>query len=180
MIYTRIDLKGLVIDLRAKEGWNFREYHTRKFVKQKVKEAGPSLFRYLMKAITFAYCMGDRMPVAEAERAANAFFRAFNKQAATLSYYVVGPKYKKLRAKEYYQLLTSEIGNSPVDCYRELLEWERDDHYKHQLQIDEMLIRSVFKAQRTILAKLADLLSVDAFITEDDVDDLVTNALREM
>lgn len=179
MYYTNIDVKGITIDLR-RAGYKFKEAHTRKAVRQKVKEAGPILFMRLMKALCFAYSMRDRMSATEAERGANAFFDAFNREAAILSYYVVGPKYKKLRAKEYYKLLTSEVGTSPVDCYRELMRWLSDDRYKSKVQVDETIIRTIFKAYSTVFAKLADALSGDFLLTEKDVDGIVKDTIQEM
>ena len=172
-----IDVKDIVSELKQ-EGYSFREYHTRKEVQQKVREAGKDLFTYLMKAVYYAYVIDGQN--SEAQRASNAFFGAFNRGAVILSYYTVGPKYKKLSAKEYYRFLTKEVGDSPIDCYRELLKWEKVDYYRKAPVITEQLVRSVFKAQKAVFLKLSAALSDNVFLREEDLDDLVRESLRSM
>ena len=171
-----IDVKDIVSELKQK-GYSFREYHTRKEVQQKVREAGKDLFTYLMKAVYYAYVIDGQN--SEAQRASNAFFGAFNRGAVILSYYTVGPKYKKLSAKEYYRFLTKEVGDSPIDCYRELLKWEKVDYYRKAPVITEQLVRSVFKTQKAIFLELSIALADRSFLSEKSVDELVTSAIKD-
>ena len=72
------------------------------------------------------------------------------------------------------------MGDSPIDCYRELLKWEKVDYYRKAPVITEQLVRSVFKAQKAVFLKLSVALSDDVFLREEDLDDLVRESLRNM
>lgn len=167
-----VNIQEVNFDLK-KEGYKFKEFHTRKYVEEKVREVAPSLFTKIMRAVYFAYIM----PKADAERASRAYFDAFNKEAMLLSYYTVGPRQRKLKAARYVKLLLT--ADSPLDCYRELLRWKVDPLNREEIQITEELVCSVFKAQKAIFYDLAIALADRSFLNEKSVDDLVTRAIKD-
>ena len=167
-----VNIQGVSFDLKQ-EGYRFKDFHTRKYVEKVVSDAAPSLFTMIMKAIYFSY----NVDKPDAERAARAYFNAFNREAMLLSYYTVGPKQRKLKGIRYLKLFS--VANSPLDCYRELLRWKNDPLNKESVEITEQLVRSVFKAQKAIFLELSIALADRSFLSEKSVDELVTSAIKD-